>query len=70
MKRWRVYLKTFPKGNIVCPPVLGWEICAETVQQGTPTCGRIGMELVLERCPERGKTQNRYNNSPIFLVTT
>jgi len=59
MKRWHVYLKTFPKGNIVCPPVLGLEICAATVQQGTPTYGRIGMELVLERCPvkeEKHKT--------------
>lgn len=51
MKRRRVFLKRPSKGKIVCPPAPRWELGAATVQQGTPTCGHTGMELVHERCP-------------------
>lgn len=65
IKRWCVFLKR-PKGKIVCPPVHDWEVCAATVQRGMPIYGRIGMELVHERCPENEKRIKRFNNLTIF----
>lgn len=58
MKRRRVFLKRPSKGKKVCPPAPRWELGAATVQQGTPTCGHTGMELVHERCPEREKNKS------------
>ena len=55
IKRRCVFLIRPSKGKIVCPPVHDWEVCAATVQQGMPTYGRIGMELVHERFPEKEK---------------